>query len=52
VEGIATGLVAVTTDLPELRSITQDGENGLLFQRRDLASLNEKVSELIKKPEK
>ena len=47
VEALGCGCVAVVSDLPALRDVISDGENGLVFRATDAADLAAKIRNLL-----
>ena len=51
VEAMGCGCATIVSDLPALRDVVIDGENGLAFKAGDEADLAEKISTLMRNPE-
>ncbi len=47
VEALGCGCVTVVSDLPALRDVVRDGENGLVFRATDAADLAAKIRNLL-----
>ncbi len=47
VEALGCGCVTIVSDLPALRDVVSDGENGLVFHATDAADLAEKIRRLL-----
>ena len=47
VEALGCGCVTVVSDLPALRDVVSDGENGLVFRANDAADMAEKIRHLL-----
>lgn len=50
-EGAATGLALVATDIPGCRDIVRDGDNGFLIPVRDPDALAEALEQLVRDPD-
>ena len=50
-EAMSNGLPILASDVPGLRDMITDGQNGLLFERRDAASLKQCILRFFKHPE-
>lgn len=51
VEAMACGKPVIASDSPGVRSVVSDGEDGLLFNKGDIADLNEKIIMLFSSSE-
>lgn len=49
-EGMATGLPAVASDLPQNQAVVRDGENGLLFAVEDAEQLADRLLQMCSDP--
>ena len=47
VEALGCGCVTIVSDLPALRDVVSDGENGLVFRATDATDLSEKIRHLL-----
>jgi len=47
VEALGCGCVTIVSDLPALRDVVSDGENGLVFRATDATDLSEKIRRLL-----
>ena len=47
VEALGCGCVTIVSDLPALRDVVSDGENGLVFHATDATDLSEKIRHLL-----
>jgi glycosyltransferase involved in cell wall biosynthesis len=51
VEALACGVPVITTPLPSLPELVEDGVHGLVVQNRNVADLTEKLERLLREPE-